>query len=780
MAVAETKADATRQAWLDYLARHRKEMAYVLYAVSALALVPAYLSYKHIPEYLPLCCGSILLASVALAGGLWQLGREPEEGAEPDATRVVILAIGGAIGLVVFLTALWQAWRWSDVLAGGIEKWQGPDRWKIWACVAAVLVGLAVSFGSLLLARKNERSNPTLRRLLYGYNAVLSGMLVLAILVFLNLLLYLLQERGTIEASYDCTKTGIYTLSPHSQRLLENLQQPVTAYLIWPVQSPTFNEVVTLLDNCRNLSDKFHYEVISPEARRVYDLKSKYQFTDRAGLLVVYGPEGSSSYDFISATDLYTIDRRPPPEGERGPAAQRVIFKGEDALMSRLNFLTEDRPPSQRVVDSLHKPATAYAIFPPTEPQLNKIRTLLDESRAANKELRVEYLSPQADRGRIEALRKHYQFTELSGLLVAYPGKAEPNHDFFTAGQIFQKWVLYFTQGEGEPDLNDTEETRLDQGLGNLRRRLEEASYDVRGLQFSPLKNAPGSNPQRVVTDRVPDNAAAVVVVRPTTALAPYAIAALKEYLQPTTPKKKKGKLIVLLDVVPTPDRQAMAETGIEGILASYGVIAGKAQVLRLSRDHPELVAVYPNRESRNPIRVLFGNGLPFDKVRQLDLAQGQPGQPYSLDFVAGIPEQTAWLLTDFRVQPDKLSDEEMVGRVNRQAIPFVIAVSDNGQAPPGAPPGRPEPRLVVFGDASFVTNPYLSKNEGNFNYDLFFSALGWLRERPADIGIAPKERESYSLPPGVTVGRLVGLPTVLMLVLILGLGAGVWVVRRR
>jgi hypothetical protein len=779
VAVAESKAEATRQAWLDYLARHRKETAYVLYALSALAIVPAYLTYGRLQEYLPLFCGSILLGCIALAGGLWQLGREPRATSEPDATRVVILAIGGAAGLVVFLAGLWQAWRWSDVLTGGIEKWQGPDRWRIWACVAAVLGGLAISFGSLLLARKDVHTSPTLRRLLYGFNAGLSGMLLLAILVFLNLVLYLLQERGTIEASYDCTKTGIYTLSPHTQRVLENLQQPVTVYLIWPMQDPTFNEVVTLLNNCRALNDQFHYEVVSPDTRAVYELRDKYQFTERFGMLVVYGPPGSSSYDFIPANELYTRDRRPVPEGERGTPADRQLFKGEDALMSRLSFLTEERPASPKVVEGLKRSAQVYAILPPNEPLLNRIRTLLDQSLAANSNLRIDYLSPQADRARVEELRKRYQFAEASGLLVTYPGKADPNHEFFTPGQIFQKWVIYFTQGYGEPDLNDTEEQALDRGLANLRRRLEEASYDVRALQFSPVPEAKNSTAQREISFRVPDNAAALVIVRPTIALPPYVIAAIKEYLQPTTPGKKKGKLIVLLDVVSAPDG-SMLDTGIEGILANYGVIAGKAQVMSADRNRVETVPVLPNRNSKNPIRALFGPGMLFYKVRQLDMAQGLPGPAYAIDAVAAIPMNYAWLLTDLRTRPETVSQAGMEERASPRDIPFALAITDNGSAPPGTPPPRPEPRLVVFGDATFVTNPFIHKTGGDPNYDLFFSALGWLRERPADIGIAPKERESFTLRQDVSAGALVGLPTVLMFVVILGLGAGVWVVRRR
>src|SRR2546423_585115 len=65
-------------------------------------------------------------------------------------------------------------------------------------------------------------------------------------------------------------------------------------------------------------------------------------------------------------------------------------------------------------------------------------------------------------------------------------------------------------------------------------------------------------------------------------------------------------------------------------------------------------------------------------------------------------------------------------------------------------------------------------------NYDVFESSLAWLRERPSSIGLDPKERKIYQIEPTTNFTRMEFLPLGLMIVTVLGLGLGVWVVRRR
>jgi len=62
----------------------------------------------------------------------------------------------------------------------------------------------------------------------------------------------------------------------------------------------------------------------------------------------------------------------------------------------------------------------------------------------------------------------------------------------------------------------------------------------------------------------------------------------------------------------------------------------------------------------------------------------------------------------------------------------------------------------------------------------LIASSLAWLRERPENIGIEAKKREYYIMDPNANISRMIWLPFGLMMFSVVGLGLGVWVVRRR
>src|SRR5262249_10309507 len=155
------------------------------------------------------------------------------------------------------------------------------------------------------------------------------------------------------------------------------------------------------------------------------------------------------------------------------------------------------------------------------------------------------------DPAKMRKLMSDYQFNERQGLIVVYgeEGKAEyqiikdsdlfavdPTHPdrfnfkgedaLMTALSYLEEGksrpVVYFTQGNGEMDLNDTSSAQDGQGLGALRERLQKGNYEVKGLQFSPASNVKTKSPLIVSSDRVPDDAEVVVVAGPRLALPDY------------------------------------------------------------------------------------------------------------------------------------------------------------------------------------------------------------------------------------------------------------------
>jgi hypothetical protein len=178
-------------------------------------------------------------------------------------------------------------------------------------------------------------------------------------------------------------------------------------------------------------------------------------------------------------------------------------------------------------------------------------------------------------------------------------------------------------------------------------------------------------------------------------------------------------------------------------------------------------------------------------------------GVTYKVDKLLLVPWRImlVWEETDLSKSPAALTEamrnqlrrgenvDEIDKKLSRTNLCVAAAVSestsDMPQIPNHPPVNQKEvPRLVVFGDAGWVSNAALNNEAANpFNYYLFASCLSWLRERP-DIGVGDveaKERKEYALNvPAGSVSRLEFLPLGLMALVVVGAGLGVWVVRRR
>ena len=88
---------------------------------------------------------------------------------------------------------------------------------------------------------------------------------------------------------------------------------------------------------------------------------------------------------------------------------------------------------------------------------------------------------------------------------------------------------------------------------------------------------------------------------------------------------------------------------------------------------------------------------------------------------------------------------------------------------------------MIVYGDATWLSNAFWSDQGMAQIFGMILGRnLGWLRQRPEILNIQNKNADTFMLPPNVSLIRTVLLPGLLMMVGIVGLGAGVWVVRRR
>jgi hypothetical protein len=543
-------------------------------------------------------------------------------------------------------------------------------------------------FAGLQLARVFERTQPNLRRLLYGYNAVLGGLLLCAILGLLNVLPYSeVKPFSYLNHVFDWTSSRMYTLSDQDRNFLANdLKEPVEVIVLMP-SSLVAAEVETLLNNCQAITRLITWRTLSRDRNRADfdELRRKYNATEFNGLLVLYGKDPNRTYQFINGNDL--METRGGGFGSQ--EEPKLIFKGEVALMNAIKSLAE--------------------------------------------------------------------------------GKALP--------------TLYFTQGHGELNIDDMDPARFDRGMGLLKSELGKMNYKVEGLTLNSE------------TKSIPDTAEVVVIARPTQPLEENVLTALRDFLQGTG-RKGKGRLIVLLDA--TPDRSGnRPQTGLERLLAEYNVQVGNDRIISAGIQNPLYARVIANPRGNNPIAQAFSpeSGatlFTFYDARTVAPVMSNPGAParFTAEELMVVLPLGTWAETDLKASPTALANEVRTDaklrqqKLSKQPLSVAVAVTEGGgMMPPGHPnvPQESEPRLIVFGDASWLNNNLFGDHMTE-NLDLFTSCVNWLRGKSA-IGTSSGGRERgvfrLNVPEGST-WRLVLLPIVLMLLGVVVLGSGVWVVRRR
>jgi hypothetical protein len=114
---------------------------------------------------------------------------------------------------------------------------------------------------------------------------------------------------------------------------------------------------------------------------------------------------------------------------------------------------------------------------------------------------------------------------------------------------------------------------------------------------------------------------------------------------------------------------------------------------------------------------------------------------------------------------------------------PVAVTITERDTGPRGGVTAR----AAVFGNSYFVSDEVVRQSRGEsvpLSFDLVGVTIDWLRDRAAiaTAGIESKTYSEYRFPQPASVDtmRILYLPLGLAFLCVLGLGAGVWVIRRR
>ncbi len=467
---------------------------------------------------------------------------------------------------------------------------------------------------------------------------------------------------------------------------------------------------------------------------------------------------------------------------------------------------------TKSLLGRLTEPVNAYAIIPEaTDRQANDIRQLLlacDD--VSGGKFKVKFLNEVTNRTDLVTLQKKYpqldlvlnqrmSDDDLAGAVVLTTGEDEKRHvviparEFFTSegrqlvfqgeSRLFKEIafladsearpVVYFTQGSGELSIESAPGENVPQtrAAGRFKAYLENAYYSVKSL------NLTGENAA------VPDDATIVVVADPTTPFTDAQTAALRKYMFNPA---KKGKLIVLAGANVGPDRK-MLKTGLEGLLGELNVKLGTRFIYNFpSQQMPfvdAVLAAFSAAAEQNPILqaiIKVSPRMQLTLPREVEPISTAPGLQ-ATDLM--LSDGRTWLedeepadiraVVEAMAQTVKAQEDKGLSRTRR---PLAAIVSE-GQIG----------RAVVFGSSFFISDEVARRSRSQtapLSFDLLGMSLDWLRDKPsmAAVGIESKKYSEYRFPAPSAVDdtRLKYLPLGLAMLVVVGLGAGVWVVRRR
>jgi hypothetical protein len=362
----ETRAAAPGPGLLAALAARHKEVAYVLFAAAvAFFILPATLliiatnSAKGWTDALgPLFFWGLGCATACAAVGAGAVTPATGQTFTPtDRMRLLLLILGATLGILTAILGMTLPFtaRFSPTFLGGAEEWR-THRFDIILVVAALIGGFAVAFASLQLARGVEREHALMRRLLYGFSAGFTALLLVCVLLLVNLLPYLgrYDPLPFLNMTFDWTQSRLYTLSDRSRAELASLKEPLKAYVMGLDSSdPVGDEIITMLQNCREATPQLTWERVSSlDRKRIQELVKQYQekiieedqdplgrrvFSIRPGVLLVYGEPPREKAAFLPR------DAMAREEPGSGPGGGREIFLGEGVLMKAVKSLAEGK-----------------------------------------------------------------------------------------------------------------------------------------------------------------------------------------------------------------------------------------------------------------------------------------------------------------------------------------------------------------------------------------------------------------------------------------------------
>jgi ABC-type uncharacterized transport system involved in gliding motility auxiliary subunit len=421
--------------------------------------------------------------------------------------------------------------------------------------------------------------------------------------------------------------------------------------------------------------------------------------------------------------------------------------------------LTENKqftlaPETVDALNKLPEKVSALAFYTPKTPS-DTARTLLDQYKfKSDGKFDYKFIDPLAD-----PLAANQAGITSDGTVVLVMGNRKEQVTSVSEQELTGALIrlispnsptVYFLTGHGEFD----PEGSGAQSYSRIKSTLEGKNYTVKKLNL-------------LAENKIPDDAKLIVIAGPTKPVSEGEVAQLKAFVD------AGGALIVMEEPLPVTDFGDSPDPLANYLSESWGITLGKDMVIDQTSPQP-FVAV-ENQYGDHPVtQKMRGNTAFvtfFPTARSVSVASGTTD--VSATTLVSTAQQS-WAETDLAA----LTNQQGGNGPQIKADPGVDLL---GPVPiaAAAQNSTTNGRVVVFGDADFVTDNFVTQYG---NSDLFVNSVDWTTKQENLINLTPKETTNRLLvPPGRYTLNLLLLGSVFVLPgSVLLAGIFVWSSRRR
>ena len=394
-----------------------------------------------------------------------------------------------------------------------------------------------------------------------------------------------------------------------------------------------------------------------------------------------------------------------------------------------------------RILKDLDEPVRVSLFFTPEAYGRQEAEDLIKEYAIRSSKVTYEFIDPVSQR----RLALDYQVGRDGTIIFERGQRREVSfgyqeQDLTSALLKVSRDVtkgVYFLTGHQERDTQSGEPAEYNL----IAQALQRENYKVSTVNLA-------------ITETLPSDLSVLVVAAPRKPLAPEEIDRLRSYVD------KGGSALI------------MAEPGMPdpfaGMLSAYGVALPDALVIDpVQSFFGDIASPLVDQYGYHQITKDMG-GLTsfFPTVRPISLTEPLPEGWSPLLLVSTSAD--AWAETSYRETQVRRDDNEAKGPLGLAAV-----------VEPSTPDSR-KGRLIIVGDADFVSNDILSSVSNVGNLDLFMNAVNWLSTEEELITIRPKAPEDRQITLTAPQARAIIYSNIIFVpVLVLVAGGLVWWRRR-